>query len=106
MMVLIGQKRENSTDFVQVGSGNNSDIKLTSIVFCNTTNEDANVSVCVTNKGDTSVDESTAIFWDYTIAGGATVDWQGQVALNNSNAKVYFKNSVNNAITITVSGEK
>ncbi len=101
----LGQARENSTDAVPVYSPPTGIIAtiVTSILVCNTTGSAAKYRLFHDNNG-TTFDESTALFFDATIAANTTVDLEIFLAMDDSDGNLAYRTDTANALTITVYG--
>lgn len=74
-----------------------------SIWICNTTGTSATFRIFVDDDG-TTYDESTALFWDVSINGNATIELNTFIALDNSLGNLAVRTSVANALTFTAFG--
>lgn len=76
---------------------------IKSIVVCNTTGIAAKFRVFLDDDG-TTYDETTALFYDVTIAANTTVQVDTFYAMNDSSGNLAVRTDTNDALTFTCFG--
>lgn len=99
----LGQSRPSDTTAVSIFSPTTENVIIKAIVVCNTTDTEATFRIFLDDDG-TTYDESTALFWDATIAGNKTVQIDTYYAMNNVDGNLAVRTGTNSAITFTVFG--
>lgn len=100
----LGQLRPANTTAASLyspGTGVTAIVK--SLYIANTTGGSVTFRIFVDDDG-TTYDETTALFWDTTIAGGTTVELDTFLALNDSSGNLAVRTSSANALTFTAFG--
>jgi hypothetical protein len=100
----LGQLRPTDTTAASLyspGVGVTAIIK--SIVICNQTSSSAKFRIFLDDDG-TTYDESTALFFDITIAANSTDQIDTFYAMNNSAGNLAVRTDTNSAITFTCFG--
>jgi len=100
----LGQLRPSNTTVTSIYSpaaGVTGIIKT--VYVCNTTIGIVTFQICVDDNG-TTYDESTALFWDVTIAANTTLELDTFIPLSNSAGNIAVRSSLANAITFTLFG--
>ena len=104
--IPLAQARENSTNAVSVHTPPTQHRdKIETIILCNTSGSSAKFRLFFDADG-TTYDETTALFWDTTIAHDATLTltYEGGLYMAEDTANLAYQSSVANAITISVWG--
>lgn len=73
---------------------------ITTIVICNTTASEAKFRIFLDDDG-TTYDQTTALFYDITLAGNATVQIDTYYVIDNSLGNLAVRTDTNNALTFT-----
>ncbi len=76
---------------------------IKSIVICNTTGTSAKFRIFLDDDG-TTYDETTALFYDVTIAANTTVQVDTFYAMNDSSGNLAVRTDTNDALTFTCFG--
>ncbi len=76
---------------------------IKTIVICNTSGAAATFRIFQDDNG-TTYDETTALFWDHTIAADTTIQADVFLAMNNSSGNLAVRTGVGNALTFTCAG--
>ena len=102
----LAQARENSTNAVTVYSrpADTTSIVKTLIV-CNTSGAACTYRLFFDDNGNT-YDESTALVWDQTLSANETIIIDTFLAMATASGTIGYRNSVANAITITLFGSE
>ena len=98
----LAQVRENSTNAVSIYSSDPGQVVQIFVKICNTSGAVATVRVFHDDNG-TTYDETTALFWDMTLAAGATLEID-KIFMGDSTGNLAYRSSVANALTATVYG--
>lgn len=104
----LAQARENSTNAVSVHSATLSyRDNIETIMLCNTSGSAATFRLFFDADG-TTYDETTALYWDTTLAANSTliIDLNHGLYLDKSTGNLAYRSSVANAITISVWGTR
>ena len=100
----LAQHRENSTSAVSIYSPSaGQTVIIKTVTLCNTTSSAATFRIFMDDDG-TTYDQTTAKYYDASLAANSTLDLSVFWAMNNSNGNLAFQNGTANAITITVDG--
>jgi hypothetical protein len=101
---VLGQLRPANTTAASLYSPAASTIGIgKTLTVCNTSGAAATFRIFVDNDG-TTYDETTAIFWDISIAADETVQLDGFYPMNNAAGNLAVRTSVANALTFTLFG--
>ena len=106
---FLGQARENSTTAVSVYSPPADTVSaatttvIKTIVLCNQTTADVEFRIFLHNTG-TTYDESTALYFDETIAMKSTTKIETYWVMDNPAGNLAYRTSTANALTITLFG--
>jgi hypothetical protein len=97
------QARENSTNAASIYANSNDTRQAQLFIkIANVSTTNAYCRVFNDDSGST-FDQSTAIFYDFLIRPGETLEVD-HVLVNNTSARIGYRSSVANALTITVYG--
>ena len=100
----LGQVRPTTNSPESIYSpGSNVTAIIKSIYVCNTSNIDSSFRILCDEDG-TTYDESTALFWDVSIAAKTTVEINTFIALNNPSGNIAVRSLSGNDLTFTVFG--
>ena len=106
--IQLAQARENSTNAVSVyGTDNGHLSTLQTIMLCNTTASAVTFRLFFDEDG-TTYDETTALYWDASLAAGSTltIELLNGLYMANDAGNIAYRSSVANAITITIWGTR
>ena len=102
----LGQLRPaNSTAASLYSPGTSTEAVIQSLIVCNQTSSAATYRIFVDDDG-TTYDETTALFYDISLAANSTDTIEIKIAMNNSSGNLAVRTGTNNAITFTAFGEE
>lgn len=101
----LGQLRPANTTAASVYSpAAATETQITTVVVCNTSGAAATFRIFQDDNG-TTYDETTALYWDVTIAANDSVTFTDlKLFMNDSTGNLGVRTSVADALTFTVSG--
>jgi hypothetical protein len=100
----LGQARPSDTTATSLYSpAANVTAIIKSIYICNTTASSADFRVFVDDDG-TTYDESTALFWDVSLAANTSMELDTFISMNNSSGNIAVRTDTANALTFTAFG--
>ena len=101
----LGQVRPSDTTPVELYSPSVRDrCVVHNIIICNTTGSTATYRLFVDEDG-TTVDQTTAIAYDITLAGNTTDTWEIKIYMNDPAGRLSAATGTGNALTFTANGE-
>jgi len=103
----LGQSRPANTTAVSIYTlPSNTKTKVNSMSICNTSGSAATYRVFHDVNG-TTYDQTTALFYDISLAADQSVEWEpANLWLNNTSGNIAVRTGTGNAVTFTLYGEE